>query len=62
MIPDFRKRPFLSQVVLIMWFEGNVLPINLVLKYECDTDTEDDDDCNDSGLDDGQGVYDFLQD
>ena len=28
-IPDFRKMPFLSQVVLIMWFEGDILPINL---------------------------------
>ena len=26
---DTWKRPFLSQVVLIMWFEGDVLPINL---------------------------------
>ena len=25
-IPDFRNRPFLSQVLLIMWLEGEVLP------------------------------------
>ena len=29
---------------------------------DCDTDTQDDDDCDDSGVDDGQGVNDFLQD
>ena len=35
---------------------------NQSCKSECDTVTEDDDDCDDSGVDDGQGVYDFLQD
>ena len=45
--------------LLIMWFEGDVLPINLV--NVCDIDTEDDDDCDDSGVDDGQGVYDSCK-
>ena len=44
-----------------MWFERG-RSANQSCKCECDTDTEDDDDCDDSGVDDGQGVYDFLQD
>ena len=58
------------------WFQEKAIPLpscvnnvvwrgrsaNQSCKCECDTDTEDDDDCDDSGVDDGQGVYDFLQD
>ena len=54
----------LSQVLLIMWFEGEVLPINLanVIAQTPNTDSEDDDDCYDSVVDDGPGINDFLQD
>ena len=56
------------------WFQEKAIPLpscvnnvvwrgrsaNQSCKCECDTDT--DDDCDDSGVDDVQGVYDFLQD
>ena len=52
---------FQEKAIPLPSFEGDV-SANQSCKCECDTDTEDDNDCDDSGVDDGQGVYDFLQD
>ena len=56
---------FQEKAIPLPRFVNNVVwrgrSANQSCKCVCDTDTEDDDDCDDSGVDDGQGVYDFFQ-
>ena len=65
-MPQNKDNWFQERAIPLPSFVNNVVwrgrSANQSCKYECDTDTEDDDDCDDSGVDAGQGVYDFLQD
>ena len=60
------KQGYLEKAIPLPSCVNNVVwrgrSANQSCKCECDTDTEDDDDSDYSGVDDGQGVYDFLQD